>query len=114
MSALPWQTQQAESLLELLLWPDVGCVPTGLLAAVGGPGVEPGVAHPADHLVAVVLLGQDPQARLDDSTPQPEDKMKRALLLDVIVGQSPPVLQLLPGKDEPLLVRGNPLLVLDL
>merc|ERR1719348_318084 len=40
--------------------------------------------------------------------------MQRALLLDVIVGQSPAVLKLLPGEDEPLLVRGNPLLVLDL
>merc|ERR1719516_829563 len=40
--------------------------------------------------------------------------MQRALLLDVVVGQSPTVLQLLPGEDEPLLVRRNPLLVLDL
>ena len=38
--------------------------------------------------------------------------MESALLLDVVVGESPAILQLLPGKDEPLLVRGNPFLVL--
>jgi hypothetical protein len=36
------------------------------------------------------------------------------LLLDVVVGQGAAVLQLLPGEDEPLLVRRDPLLVLDL
>ena len=36
------------------------------------------------------------------------------LLLDVVVGESPSILELLSGKDETLLVRGNTLLVLDL
>ena len=40
--------------------------------------------------------------------------MEGALLLDVVVGESPAVLQLLPGEDQPLLVRGDSLLVLDL
>ncbi len=44
---------------------------------------------------------------------EPEDKMERRFLLDVVVRESPAVLELLPGEDEPLLVRGNPLLVLD-
>merc|ERR1711997_123965 len=43
-----------------------------------------------------------------------EDQVKGALLLDVVVREGPAILQLLPGKDEPLLVRGNPFLVLDL
>ena len=85
---------------------------TGLLPAVGGPGVEPGVALPADHLVAVVPLGQDTQGGLDDSSPQSEDQVEGGLLLDVVVRQSPPILQLLPGKDQPLLIRRNPFLVL--
>ena len=38
--------------------------------------------------------------------------MKSALLLDVIVGESPAVLELLPSEDQPLLVRWDPLLVL--
>merc|ERR1739837_59548 len=40
--------------------------------------------------------------------------MKSALLLDVVVRKSSPILKLLPSKDQPLLVRGNSLLVLDL
>ena len=40
--------------------------------------------------------------------------MKRALLLNVIIGQSPTILQLLAGKDQPLLVRGDTLLILNL
>ena len=46
------------------------------------------------------------------TTPEPEHKVKCALLLDVVVGQSASVLQLFPSKDQPLLVRGNPLLIL--
>ena len=76
-------------LLQLLLGPQVGAVATGLLPAVGGPGVEPGVALPADHLVAVVPLGQDTQGRLDDSAPQSEHQVEGGLLLDVVIRQSP-------------------------
>ena len=43
---------------------------------------------------------------------EPQDEVEGALLLDVVVGESAPVLQLLPGEDEPLLVRGDTLLVL--
>jgi len=35
------------------------------------------------------------------------------LLLDIIVGERTPVLQLFAGEDESLLIRGNALLVLD-
>ena len=40
--------------------------------------------------------------------------MERGFLLDVVVRQRPAVLELLAGKDEPLLVWRDPLLVLDL
>merc|ERR1711874_157136 len=40
--------------------------------------------------------------------------MKGALLLDVVVGEGPSILQLLPGEDQSLLVRRNAFLVLDL
>ena len=60
----------ANSLLQLLLGSEVVAMSTLLLPAVDGPGMEPGVAHAADHLVAVVLLGQDPQAGLDNSSSQ--------------------------------------------
>ena len=40
--------------------------------------------------------------------------MESGLLLDVVVGESPSVLELLSSKDQPLLVWGDSLLVLDL
>ena len=40
--------------------------------------------------------------------------MKGGLLLDVVVGQGPAILELLASKDQPLLVWGDALLVLDL
>jgi hypothetical protein len=33
--------------------------------------------------------------------------MKGALFLDVVVGQRPSILKLLPGEDKTLLIRGN-------
>ncbi|CAA7405628.1 unnamed protein product [Spirodela intermedia] len=47
-------------------------------------------------------------------TTETEDKVKGGLLLDVVIGEGTAVLQLLAGEDQPLLVRGNALLVLDL
>jgi len=40
--------------------------------------------------------------------------VKGGFLLDVVVGESPSILELLPSEDQALLVRGNALLVLDL
>ena len=40
--------------------------------------------------------------------------MKGALLLDVVVTKGPSILELLSSEDQPLLVRGDSLLVLDL
>ncbi len=43
-----------------------------------------------------------------------KDQVKGGLLLDVVVREGAAILELLPGKDQALLVGGNPLLVLDL
>merc|ERR1712117_598375 len=48
------------------------------------------------------------------SSSQSEHKMKSALLLDVVVREGSSILKLLTSKDQPLLVWGNSLLVLDL
>merc|ERR1719341_379082 len=45
---------------------------------------------------------------------QSEHKMEGALLLDVVVGESSSVLQLLASEDQSLLIWGDSLLVLDL
>ena len=52
--------------------------------------------------------------RNSETTTEAKDKVKGRLLLDVVIRKGPPVLQLLTGKDKPLLVRRNALLVLDL
>ena len=43
---------------------------------------------------------------------EPEDEVEGTLLLDVVVREGAAILQLLAGEDQPLLVRGDPLLVL--
>ena len=48
------------------------------------------------------------------ATAKPQHEVQRALLLDVVVAERPPVLQLLAGEDEALLVGRDALLVLDL
>merc|ERR1711928_311555 len=48
------------------------------------------------------------------STSETQDQMQSGLLLNVVVGEGPAILELLASKDQPLLVWGNTLLVLDL
>merc|ERR1712086_652097 len=48
------------------------------------------------------------------ATPKPKNQVERALLLDVVIRKRAPVLELLTGEDEALLVRRDSLLVLDL
>ena len=43
-----------------------------------------------------------------------EHKVERGILLNIVVGQSAPVLQLLAGENQALLIRRDALLVLDL
>ena len=45
---------------------------------------------------------------------QTEHQVQSRLLLDVVVAQGTPVLELLPRKDKTLLIRRNAFLVLDL
>merc|ERR1712055_908217 len=48
------------------------------------------------------------------ATTKAEDQVQGGLFLDVVVGQSAAILQLLAGKDQSLLIWGDALLVLDL
>jgi hypothetical protein len=45
---------------------------------------------------------------------QAEHQVQGGLLLDIIIRKGPSILQLFPGEDKALLVRGNSFLVLDL
>ena len=48
------------------------------------------------------------------ATAETKHKVKSGLLLDVVVGQGSAILELFSGEDQALLVRRDPLLVLDL
>merc|ERR1711997_1053955 len=48
------------------------------------------------------------------SSSQSQHQVQRRLFLDIVVRQSPPILQLLSSKDQPLLLRGNAFLILNL
>ena len=74
------------------------------LAAVGRTGRKAGVALAADLLVAVVFGREDLERGLDDAAAQREDEVERRLLLDVVVAQRAPVLELLAREDQALLV----------
>ncbi|KFQ43020.1 hypothetical protein N333_00852, partial [Nestor notabilis] len=48
------------------------------------------------------------------TTPEAQHQVQSGFLLDVVIRQGAPIFQLLASKDQPLLVRGDALLVLDL
>jgi hypothetical protein len=48
------------------------------------------------------------------SSPQPQDQMQRRFFLDVIIGQGTAVFELLAGKNQALLIRGDAFLILNL
>lgn len=81
--------------LDLLLRAELVGVTALLLAAVDCARRQTSVAHAADHLLAVVLARKHLQGRLNHATTQTEHQVQRRLLLDVVVGQGPTILQLL-------------------
>lgn len=83
-------------------------------SAVGRTRMQSGVAFATYHLIAIVLLSQNAQRRLDDATAKSEHQVQGRLLLYVVIGQSATILQLFTCKDETLLVGRNALLVLNL
>merc|ERR1712113_1053790 len=89
-------------------------VSTFLLPAIGGTRMESSVTFTTDHLVAIVLLGQQSQRWFNHTSSQSEHKMEGGLLLNVVVGQRASVFQLFTGEDKTLLVRWDALFVLDL
>merc|ERR1712179_350967 len=72
-------------------------------------GTTTGIIH---IMLDTTIIIVEPQILVSSS--QSEHKMKGALLLDVVVRKSSSILKLLSGKDQPLLVWGNSLLVLNL
>lgn len=109
-----WNENDDHSLLQLLLWTQVVCVSTFLLATVGCARMQASIAFTANHLVAVVFLGQDTQRWFDDTTTKTEDQVKCRFLLDVVVTESATIFKLLSSENQSLLIWRNSLFVLDL
>ncbi len=100
--------------LQLLLGSELVSVSALLLSAVSSSGRKSGVALSANHLLAVVLSGEDLERGLDGATTQAENQVEGRLLLDVVVRKGSAVFELLSSEDQSLLIRGDSLLVLDL
>ncbi len=73
------QSGERTYLLKLLLGPELVAVTALLLTAVGGAGVKAGITLAANDLVAVILSGEHLKRRLNNSSPQSEDKVKGRL-----------------------------------
>ena len=104
----PSLTRERERHLPPTLDPPKGTTPGEMEKSVRGrPRVMVSVCdvQSADVLVAVVLLGEGDQGRLDDSATETQHQVKRRLLLDVVVRQRSPVLELLSGENQTLLIR---------
>merc|ERR1719424_1157684 len=100
--------------LELLLWAEVVGVTALLLAAVHCACMQPRIAFATDHLLAIVLAGENCQGWLDDATTQTQDQVESGLLLDVVVGKGATIFQLFAGENETLLIRGDTFFILNL
>ena len=76
-------------------------------------------SHPPFHAIKTARLPDCQLIRKSErfhSEPaaQTQHQVQRAFLLDVVIRQRAPVFQLLPGKDQALLIRRDAFLVLDL
>ena len=63
-----------------------------------------------------IVLQQPPSTcflTLAVATTKTKHQMQRTLLLNVVITESTPILKLLTREDQTLLIRGNPLLVLN-
>ena len=106
-------TPKEHPLFQLFLRPQLVCVAALLLATILRAGGQASVALSANHLLAVGYLGESGQGRVVHTASQSKHKVKSRLLLDVVVRKGAAVLELLACEDEALLVRGDPLLILN-
>merc|ERR1712241_481103 len=104
---------KSPSLLQFLLHPQMVGMAALLLPTVGSTRMKTSVTFATDHLVAVVLLGQQPQRRFNHTPSQPQHQVKCRFFLDVVIAQRASVFQLFTCEDETLLVRRDSFFVLD-
>ena len=84
-----------------------------LLTAVVSTRRKTRVALTADHLLAVVLLGESSQGRLDHTTSHLEEHFKGGLSSNVVGTNGLRVLELLTGEHKALVLVVDVLLLLE-
>ena len=116
----PHANEETElSASNLLLWSDVTVMSALSLSAVDGLWWESDVALSANHLLTLELSGEGSKIWLNfhlthTSASKSEDEMESGLFLDVVIGKSSSVFELLTSEDESLLIWGNTFFILDL
>lgn len=71
--------ERCKHLFKLLLGAQIVGVSTLGFSAIGGPGMETGIALAADHLVAVVFHCQNTQRWLNNTTSEAQHQVKGRL-----------------------------------
>ena len=89
-------------------------MPALLLSAVCCLRREACVALTANLFLTIEFPRQHCKGRVVNTTSETQDQVKRRLLLDIIIGKCAAILQLLSSKNQPLLIRWNSFLILDL
>ena len=103
----------------LLLWSDVTVMSALSLSAVHSLWWESDVALSANHLLTLELSGESSEIWLNfhlthTTASKSEDEMKSGLFLDVVIGKSSSIFELLTSEDKSLLIWGNTFFILDL
>ena len=104
---------QENQLLQLLLGAEVVAVTASLLTAVVGTRGQTGVALTADHLLAVVLLGESSQGGLDHTTSHLEEHLQSGLSGNGVGADGLRVLELLASEHEALVLVVDVFLLLE-
>ena len=104
---------QKHRLLQLLLGAELAAVSALLLTAVVGTRGKTSVALTANHLLAVVLLGQGGKSGLDHSSSHLEEHLHSGLRADAVGADGIGIVELLTGEDEALMVDINVLSLLE-
>ena len=89
------------------------------LSAVDGLWWESDVALSANHLLTLELSSEGSEIWLNfhlthTSSSKSEDEMESGLFLDVVIGKSSSIFELLTSEDKSLLIWGNTFFILDL
>ena len=105
--------QKGRELLQLLLGAEVVAVSASLLTAVVSTRGKTRVALAANHLLAVVLLGEGGEGGLDHTTSHLEQHLKSGLLSNAVGTDGLSVVQFLAGENETLVLVVDALLLLE-